>query len=918
MKKTTKRLLEVLTVAVLLCVLLVGVFSASAVSDDPADSYVKQNAANEDSSLSMWFDHSFRKTFTSDVTSTGKETYSIYMAKNEIESAQVVLYSATDRTGMNIEVTDFTDGNGNTVPAELYYEMYVTTSKLNSAYVLGATANDTIIRSGETPDPVLPYSALGTKSKPATFKLNAGKSQAFLIRATSAEDTPAGWYSAQLNVYDSNGNQVKTATVYLHVWDFVISDETALQTAFFMGNNTSYGGSYQAFYDYFLENRLNAMDVPGGKITSSNPYLTNPRVTAVRMSTTGLGSVSGSTYMDGTNQYGQYLPMYYDLSASPNWDEFKDKLYFYTVDEPTSEEQHDAIRLSQPNFTGVTIDNVKSASAYLSRFWPDANTVVPYHEDHPYPYYRYPNNPATYSYGERRDATEELLITGSVTTWCPQIYAFTPKYELDAVNYIGGEDTYIRELGCTISGIYCAGPKGTTVFGSPYVDWTEQFGEFHDRVMSHQIVENAKGGNYKLWAYSAGWNKGYTYCNHLIENTGLQTKLLFWQLFQNDVTGYLYYGTNNWDEYKTGHDSTTTGAKSTCTWFVNRHDYGTGYSIFGNGTLFYGKNMARVSAVDVVGTLRIEILRDGVEEYQMLKMLSDMKGNNAAKDVVSEVSANVVNYLSLNNFSTSAWGNMDDYDIMETVRRNLGAAVEEASADVCEHNWDDGVETKAATCKVMGETTYTCTECGAVKTEYIPARHSIQENFTEIGGTPATCTENGNIVYRCNFCDYEKSVDIIAFHNDEFSWAYEMKSDSAHVIKCSVCGTTLVSSEAHDMRHENREPTCTEAGVERDYCRVCDYEANVIEGDPATGHNYVDGVCTACGEPDPSYNPEPPAPEFIPGDLDGDNKVTAKDINLMKKMMTGVVAYVDAADLNGDNKLTVADVNQLKKIVTGS
>lgn len=56
----------------------------------------------------------------------------------------------------------------------------------------------------------------------------------------------------------------------------------------------------------------------------------------------------------------------------------------------------------------------------------------------------------------------------------------------------------------------------------------------------------------------------------------------------------------------------------------------------------------------------------------------------------------------------------------------------------------------------------------------------------------------------------------------------------------------------------------------------------------------------------------------IPGDLDGDEKVTAKDINLIKKMMTGTIAYLDAADLNGDNKLTVADVNALKKIVTGS
>ena len=66
----------------------------------------------EDSDLELWFDHSFRKNFTSDTTSTGKDTYSIYMAKNEKESAQFVLYSDTDMPGMTAEVSDFEDGDG--------------------------------------------------------------------------------------------------------------------------------------------------------------------------------------------------------------------------------------------------------------------------------------------------------------------------------------------------------------------------------------------------------------------------------------------------------------------------------------------------------------------------------------------------------------------------------------------------------------------------------------------------------------------------------------------------------------------------------------------------------------------------------------------------------------------------------------
>ena len=83
-------------------------------SDDPADSYVKITAPNEDSDISLWFEPSFKKVLTSDTVSSGKDTYSVDMAKNEIESAQFVLYSDTDKTKLAASVTDFTNANGDT------------------------------------------------------------------------------------------------------------------------------------------------------------------------------------------------------------------------------------------------------------------------------------------------------------------------------------------------------------------------------------------------------------------------------------------------------------------------------------------------------------------------------------------------------------------------------------------------------------------------------------------------------------------------------------------------------------------------------------------------------------------------------------------------------------------------------------
>ena len=47
-------------------------------------------------------------------------------------------------------------------------------------------------------------------------------------------------------------------------------------------------------------------------------------------------------------------------------------------------------------------------------------------------------------------------------------------------------------------------------------------------------------------------------------------------------------------------------------------------------------------------------------------------------------------------------------------------------------------------------------------------------------------------------------------------------------------------------------PTCTEAGLKENWC----YDCNKFLGTetlPALGHDYVDGVCTRCGESDPNY-----------------------------------------------------------------
>ncbi len=958
MKKLFKTLLVAGVAVMILAALCFSTFSSSAQSGDPADSYVVQKAPYEDSSVSLWFEHSFNKVFTSDKTPSGMNTYSAYMAKNEVENIQFVLYSDSTKANMGATVTSFTDVNGNEIPAEIYYEMYVTVSDIREEFVNGATASTTPIREGETPDPVYPLSRIGGK-----FQLNAGKSQAFFVKIKTAEDTPSGWYSAQLNITNSSGQVVKTATIFCYVWDFALSEETAFKTALFTDNDTTYGGTYQKFYDYLLENRLVSMDPPGG-ITSDNPYLTNPRVNAVRVTYAGGGS-QGSYGEVGTDvEYYRYLDIYNDLSLSEDWDSIKDKLYFYTADEPVG-----AVWNKLTGSENMTVDDVKTFYGHLSKYWDDPQTTVPYHENHPYPYFTYTRSLTGYKDYQLTDSTQAMIDQGGITMWCPQIYAFTPQSELTAAGYKGMGAEPVRDLSATISGLYSWGSDNssngvvgsTLLWGTEYYNWNNLYGEFSDRIKSEMYMaeKNGESANSTLWTYGAGGNYCYTYANHLIENTGLQTKIFFWQCYQNDITGYLYYSTNGWSENDLMNgtvtvDNTPTGSNTMCQWKTNKLIYNQD-TFYGNGVLFYGANQARMRGIsDYVGTLRVELMRDGIEEYQMLKMLEEYKGETAAKAVVSKISANIVRYLSLPGFDRSAFSSsMDEYDIMENVRRDLGNTLEAAiDAGACEHTYDSGTETKSAGCLTAGTRLYTCTKCSASYSEVIPALHTEGSCFSKVSGDAATCTADGSEIYQCGKCGYKKTVTTTAFHNDIEYYRYEKYNENNHYVYCTVCDEKI-TAEAHIMfekdsatclgpgeiieycrycsetastgistptkEHElvsvTAPATCTEDGYTGVECTVCGYrEVTVI---PATDHTYVNGTCTACGEKEPAVEPD-----YTPGDLTGDGTINAMDVNIAKRILSGAVtpsaAQNLAGDINGDGQFNGKDANYLARIASGA
>ena len=133
--------------------------------------------------------------------------------------------------------------------------------------------------------------------------------------------------------------------------------------------------------------------------------------------------------------------------------------------------------------------------------------------------------------------------------------------------------------------------------------------------------------------------------------------------------------------------------------------------------------------------------------------------------------------------------------------------------DALDHDWGEGVVTKAATCTEDGEKTFTCSRDGATKTEVIPAVGHKWDDGTVT--TPATCEASGVKTYKClnDGCTETKTEEIAALgHN----------YDDGVVTKAA---------------------TCTEDGVKTFTCQN-DKSHTYTEVIPATGHDYDDGVVT--------------------------------------------------------------------------
>lgn len=145
------------------------------------------------------------------------------------------------------------------------------------------------------------------------------------------------------------------------------------------------------------------------------------------------------------------------------------------------------------------------------------------------------------------------------------------------------------------------------------------------------------------------------------------------------------------------------------------------------------------------------------------------------------------------------------------------------------HKWDGGKVTKAATCKENGTKTFTCTVCGATKTENIAKTDSHTIAKRTVTKQP-TCTESGIEEGVCSVCGKTVKNTIKATGHKFGAWASVKAAtcteSGTEERKCSVCGAAesrTVKAPGHDLEQTKtvKEPTADAPGLKEGRCKRC-------------------------------------------------------------------------------------------------
>jgi uncharacterized protein YjlB len=300
----------------------------------------------------------------------------------------------------------------------------------------------------------------------------------------------------------------------------------------------------------------------------------------------------------------QEIPPY--TLASPDWDSAESVSY-----------------LSDPRMTGFIIP-------YLSGNDVELTTLVTYLKNNGYHSkgYFYVVDEPTY-----KDAYQQIWAAGD------RLAQIDPEFRMVS--------PFFCNPSWSVDPVYdhCVGDLG---LWSPRIDFLDHINNDGTTIRDHHVVRQNAGD--EGWMYVC-WDPSNPYPNLLLDIPGMNHRIIPWMVKKEKNKGLLYWSTAWWDYVSDP-------------WF-SMMTMGSGYpNTFGDGSLLYPGRRAGVDLVNgPVSSIRLEVLRDAIEDYDYLCMVESCYSAARMNEYLSLM------ITSVTSFQTDPWA-------MEVIRVAMGNDIE--------------------------------------------------------------------------------------------------------------------------------------------------------------------------------------------------------------------------------------------------
>jgi hypothetical protein len=559
----------------------------------------------------VWVTHALAKVHTDAMPGTDHWAR-LAAARNEFESFQVHVRADSRPIAMTVTVSDFVNANARLYPPGIPPGSRTASALADSHRIFAATnvfvhreayldidhVSDLNGTPGVTPDPLIPDEDPYFHQIRNAFPetVPAGEVRSAWIDVLTPDNAPSGYYVATVTVTDA-GVTLAKLPVLLKIWDFGIPPTASLATAFGMSWN---GLCAQAYQSYF-----NCGQFPGG---GGSPDRGVERTHVLE----------GEFFLDHRTTISQIV---YAGPTNNDWTHF-DSTYGPLMDGSAGTLLRGA-KLTNLQYTyggAPTRPDIQDWVAhFLAKGWD--SRLFEYNCDEP---------PAGCSWGQSLSEADFIhqASPGMATLLTTNIAHATAHGLLDAIDI----------LTPVVDGVH---PQGGVSLRPEYDAWLAR-------------------PNKRLWWYQscdqhescANGNPGpadSTWPSYMVDASPVRNRIFQWMAFLYKIQGELYY--------QVDYCWTATDCASPDPW-VSIYAFGGN----GDGTLFYPGTPDRIggSAPIPVSSIRLKLIRDGMEDYEYLAALA--KSGDAT---FAEATAR--------SFITNAYTFDNDPEALLAAREKLGA-----------------------------------------------------------------------------------------------------------------------------------------------------------------------------------------------------------------------------------------------------